>query len=140
MRLMNSGVNIIVFPEGTTTDGSGVRDFKTSLFKLPLDLKRPVLPVSIMYSHIDSVPITPNMRDRIAWYGDMELLPHLWNLLGMKNVGCSVRYGSMIDGVTTEGTSAGRKMLAASAREAVLDGLEEMRLEAATAQAFHKPV
>lgn len=139
-QLMNSGVHIIVFPEATTTDGSGVLDFKTPLFKLPLDLKRPVLPVSIMYTHIDSVPLTPNMQDQIAWYGDMGLMPHLWNVLGMKQVRCSVRYGSLIDDVMTEDSSRGRKMLAALARSAVLGGLEGMRLEASTAKVSHIPV
>lgn len=138
-QLMNSGISIVVFPEATTTDGSGVKDFKTPLFKLPLDLKIPVLPVSIMYSHIDSVPITPAMRDQIAWYGDMALLPHLWHVLGMGQVRCRVLCGSLIDGVMREDASAGRKILAASARNSVLEGLQGMRLETTTAEVSHTP-
>ncbi|MGC2063679.1 MAG: lysophospholipid acyltransferase family protein [Thermodesulfovibrionales bacterium] len=138
-QLMNSGVPVVVFPEATTTDGFGVKDFKTPLFKLPLELKIPVLPVSLMYSHIDSVPIDPDMQDRIAWYGDMGLLPHLWNVLAMGQIRCRVLCGSLIEGVMNEDASAGRKMLAVSARNSVLKGLQRMRLEAAAAKVSHTP-
>jgi lyso-ornithine lipid O-acyltransferase len=73
--MLESGKSLILFPEGTSTDGRTVLPFKSSLFALALPgtLQRPVTiqPISINLEY-------PENRDLYAWYGDMELVPHLW--------------------------------------------------------------
>jgi lyso-ornithine lipid O-acyltransferase len=82
------GDALIVFPEGTSTDGNGVLPFKSSLFgaaeiELGVDAqgkKRyvPVQPVSVAYVGLHGMPMDRADRPFFAWYGDMELVPHLW--------------------------------------------------------------
>jgi len=76
---IESGVSLIIYPEGTSSDGSkGLLPFKSSVFEIPCAENLPVLPVLISY---------PSMkREEICWYGDMSFLPHFWNLLGMKKI------------------------------------------------------
>ena len=61
--------------------------FKSALFSLA-EIGRDggpitVQPVSIAYTHLDGIPLGRHMRPFVAWYGDMDLLPHLWALLGL---------------------------------------------------------
>lgn len=79
---LRQGFKVVLFPEGTSTDGSTIREFRRSLFQVAVDAQCPVLPVCIRYLSLDGQPIGPDNRDLIAWYGDMTFLPHHWRLLG----------------------------------------------------------
>jgi 1-acyl-sn-glycerol-3-phosphate acyltransferase len=81
-RYLAEGRNLILFPEGTSSDGQMVLPFKSSLFSA-LENAAPgieitVQPVTITCTAIDGLPLTQNLRSFYAWYGDMTLLPHLW--------------------------------------------------------------
>ncbi|HPO91450.1 MAG TPA: lysophospholipid acyltransferase family protein [Victivallales bacterium] len=73
------GVSLIVYPEGTSSNGlAGILPFKSSVFEIPCAENLPVLPILISY---------PSMkRDEVCWYGDMLFFPHFWNVLGMKKI------------------------------------------------------
>ena len=85
-RLM-AGDNLIMFPEGTSSDGNRVLPFKSALFSVaeqwvgasPLTIQ----PVSVAYTKLDGLPLGRHLRPFYAWYGDMELVPHLWQLTGL---------------------------------------------------------
>ncbi len=83
---LKSGFNIIIFPEGTSSDGSKVLKFKSSLFGL-MDInekeKFKLQPISIFYEKLDGTPVNRNFRPFFAWFGNMELLPHAWQFLGL---------------------------------------------------------
>lgn len=137
-QLLDSGMNVIVFPEATTNDGTMVRDFRSSLFKAPVDMKVPVLPVSVMYSHVNSIAMTPEMLDSVAWYGEMDLIPHLWDVLGLKRIDVRVHRGPVIREVLAEDSSKTRKILAAFAHSEVMTGFESLRLEISSSQGRQK--
>lgn len=61
---------VVVFPEGTSTNGEKVLRFKRPLFQAALDSKRPVQTFCLNYLGF-------NERDDICWYGDMKFIPHL---------------------------------------------------------------
>lgn len=72
---INGGTSLIVFPEGTSTDGSSVRAFKSPLFA-SLDRVHHdtgVQPITIAYENPEC-----------AWHGDMTLVPHLWHMFGTR--------------------------------------------------------
>ena len=81
---------IVLFPEGTSSDGNRVLNFRTSLFaaaKPPekfartLDKVVVVQTVAIVYRHLHGVPLSRSERKLISWYGDMDMLDHAWNYL-----------------------------------------------------------
>lgn len=76
------GRSLILFPEGTSSDGQTVLPFKSSLFgaieTAAADIDVIVQPVSVACTALDGLPLTQNLRPFYAWYGDMTLLPHLW--------------------------------------------------------------
>ena len=80
--VIKQGFKVVLFPEGTSTDGSTVREFKRSLFQIALKANCPILPVCIKYTKIDGKEINAKNRDLISWYGDMTFLLHYLKLIG----------------------------------------------------------
>lgn len=115
-RLRN-GVSVVVFPEGTTNNGLAMRDFKSTFFKAPIDSGVPILPVSIIYSHIEGMPVTPGTIDTVAWHSDMEFLSHFWNLLSIRRIDAHVHFSQSVSNFTKD-----RKVLASIVFEKVRDG------------------
>jgi 1-acyl-sn-glycerol-3-phosphate acyltransferase len=121
---LRSGVNVVLFPEGTTNDGRGILDFKSTLFHVPAETDTPLLPVSLRYSHINSLPVTEETKDIIAWYGDMEFLPHFRSLLGLRSITVRVRFAGPL-----YAAGQGRKVLSSHACAHVRDGYEALCTE-----------
>ena len=72
---------MIVFPEGTSTDGRAVLPFKSSLFAVFCGTPNLVIrPVSLILEAVDGAAVAGHegARDGYAWYGEMALPPHLW--------------------------------------------------------------
>ena len=83
---LQDGFNVILFPEGTSSDGSKVLKFKSSLFKLidAGELKDfYIQPISISYNKLDGLPLDKNYRPFLAWFGSMDLISHAWKFLGL---------------------------------------------------------
>lgn len=78
---LKSGLNVIVFPEATSTGGSEVLRFKRPLFESSVATSKPILPVTINYQFISKQPVSLNNRDVVCWYGEMDFFPHFLTLL-----------------------------------------------------------
>lgn len=88
---LNKGKNLILFPEGTTSDGKRVMPFKSSLFKIVESRDITVQPVTLTYTHINGLPLQANERVKIAWIGDAELMPHLREFVNLGFVRAEVK-------------------------------------------------
>ncbi len=85
-RRLKAGETLMLFPEGTSNDGNRTKPFKSALMgaaEAEMGGGHHVLvqPVSIAYVRLYGVPLGRENRPYFAWYGDMELVPHLWELL-----------------------------------------------------------
>jgi len=83
---LQSGRNLVLFPEGTSSDHNRVLPFKPTLLRAA-DTKIDgeyvnVQPVCLSFVGINSLPVGRLERPYFAWYGDMDLIPHLFRLLG----------------------------------------------------------
>ena len=77
-----AGDILVLFAEGTSGDGASVKPFKTAFFAAAEQANVSVQPISIVYTGHRNLPMTRRQRPLYAWYGDMELPPHLWKALG----------------------------------------------------------
>ena len=93
---LRSGKNLIMFPEGTSGDGNRVLPFFSSLFAAAdteVDGEQVwVQPVTVAYTELDGLPLGRHLRPLVAWYGDMDIATHLWELIGLGNLGVEVTY------------------------------------------------
>ena len=85
VRLSDNRESLILFPEGTSSDGRSVLPFKSSLFSVAEagGAALPVQPISLSYNGLDGLPMGRNWRSYFAWYGDMEMADHIWLALGL---------------------------------------------------------
>ncbi|MCU1333735.1 MAG: 1-acyl-sn-glycerol-3-phosphate acyltransferase [Candidatus Angelobacter sp.] len=81
------GLRLFLFPEGTSSDGSSVLPFHSSLFQPAVDLKIPVSAASIAYTIPDGAAAT-----EACYWGTMSLFPHLVGLLGKHSVIAKVKF------------------------------------------------
>ncbi|MSO69365.1 MAG: 1-acyl-sn-glycerol-3-phosphate acyltransferase [Alphaproteobacteria bacterium] len=84
---LEAGDSLVLFPEGTSNDGNRVLPFKSALFGVaekPIG-GRPltVQPVSISYTRLNGIPMGRRYRPFYAWYGDMDLASHLFEMAGL---------------------------------------------------------
>ncbi|MDB5408813.1 MAG: 1-acyl-sn-glycerol-3-phosphate acyltransferase [Rhodospirillales bacterium] len=95
-RRLAAGDDLVLFPEGTSSDGMRVLPFKSALFGVAEmnSGDRPIVlqPVSIAYTKLNGLPMGRFYRPWIAWYGDMEMASHLWALLGLGTITVSVEF------------------------------------------------
>lgn len=93
---LRAGDQLILFPEGTSGDGQHLLPFKSALFGAVTESAAggdiTVQPVSVAYLRLDGMPLGRSYRPLFAWYGDMELMPHLWTMLGLGRLGVSVTF------------------------------------------------
>jgi lyso-ornithine lipid O-acyltransferase len=98
---LKAGDTIVLFAEGTSSDGNRVLPFKTSLFAAVKpsranDSSEPaayVQTLAIVYTHLHGVPLGRADRSLVGWYGDMEMASHAWQLLKAGPLDASIRIG-----------------------------------------------
>jgi 1-acyl-sn-glycerol-3-phosphate acyltransferase len=84
---LDQGVPVVLFPEGTSTDGTGVLPFRTSLFEPVIALDAPLTACGLRYS------ATGDVATEVAYWGDLTLLPHMFGLLGKRHVYVDLYFG-----------------------------------------------
>jgi 1-acyl-sn-glycerol-3-phosphate acyltransferase len=86
MRLLDAGVSILVFPEGTTSFGHDVLPFSRGAFGVARLMRVPVVPVTIRYHCPEA-----------CWVGNDSLLPHALKLHRLDPVGADLFFGPPLE-------------------------------------------
>lgn len=94
--LLKNGINVILFPQGTTTSLIEAVSFRSSLFQAPITSGSDIVPFTIKYKKINGQNIDDKNKDLVFWYGDMEFAPHLLSFLNLKNIEVEVEILSPI--------------------------------------------
>ncbi|MGO4682503.1 lysophospholipid acyltransferase family protein [Hyphomicrobium sp. 2TAF46] len=98
MTRLKQGDTIVLFAEGTSSDGNRVLPFKTSLFGAVSGegAKEPQVVVqtaAVVYTHVRGIPLSRADRPRIGWYGDMEMTSHAWGVLRSGPITVTIKVG-----------------------------------------------
>ena len=125
-QMLNSGKSLIIFPEGTSTDGVSVQPFKSSLFELALnrdnkDLRVQPITLKVLVSN-GKPPETQEERDLYSWHVkmDTELHHHLWTFAKSKGALLNIEFHPPL--LVTDFDN--RKSLSKTCYESVSAGLE----------------
>jgi 1-acyl-sn-glycerol-3-phosphate acyltransferase len=78
---ITGGSLVVLFPEGTSSDGSTVLPFKSALLESAAQLRCPVAAAAIEYALDDG-----SVANELCYWGDMSLLPHLLNLFFKREI------------------------------------------------------
>ena len=84
IKHLNKKKNLVIFPEGTSSDGNKVLPFKSSLFNIfekNLNTKISIQTITIIYKKINGIAMNRIDRKNITWHSDMDLIPNIFNVL-----------------------------------------------------------
>ena len=123
------GDSLILFPEGTTSDGSRVLPFRSAFLSVAQlsatpDGKPPIVqPVSVVYDRLAFLPAGRASRPVFAWYGDMDFGTHFWRLAQHRGLRATVLLHAPLDPMAFPT----RKALTLATWNAVADGAATLR-------------
>ena len=119
---------IVLFAEGTTGDGTRLLPFRSSL----VGAARAALagegggpgrirlqPLAITYPRRNGLPLIRSERPEVAWYGDMDLAPHLATFFDGGPIDVHVVWGAPIAFEAGTDRKRATALAEASVREAV---------------------
>lgn len=102
-RRLADGEIVVLFAEGTTSDGNRLLEFKSSLFgaaATALDASPTghvaIQPVAVAYTHAHGLPLGRYFRPLAAWPGDTTLTPHLIGVLKEGAIDVQVCFGEAV--------------------------------------------
>ena len=117
-----AGDTLLLFPEGTSHTGNTVLPFKSALLGAAQAVLKggqhvKVQPISVAFTGLHGLPMGRENRPLFAWYGDMEMVPHLWEALLAGPLDVVVQFHEPLSLDRMD-----RKTLALRAQELVRDG------------------
>jgi len=107
-ELLADGIVVLIFPEGTSSDGSSVLRFHPLLFEAAIRGAAPVTAAAIGYS------AAPHATEKdLCYYGDISFGPHLLETLQLPDIRATIHFTAPVD------RYAGRKLAAACTQQEV---------------------
>jgi 1-acyl-sn-glycerol-3-phosphate acyltransferase len=126
---LEDGDNLILFPEGTSSDGARVMSFRSAFLsiaelKVTPEGRTPIIqPVSLVYDRLAGLPCGRATAPLFAWYGDMDIASHFWGLAQHQGLRATVLLHQPID----PEKYAGRKELTQVLWKIVAEGAATLR-------------
>lgn len=133
---LQAGDDLILFPEGTSSDGARVLPFRSPFFAIVERVEGETValiqPVSVVFDRLDYLPGRRSTRPVSSWYGDMDLGGHFWRLARYRHLRATVVLHDPVD----PADYPSRKAIAQAVWQVVSAGnaaLRQGRLPAASA-------
>jgi 1-acyl-sn-glycerol-3-phosphate acyltransferase len=115
VHVLGQGFSVVLFPEGTTSNGEQVQPFRNSLFDSAIRAGSSIFPLCLRYTKVNNRHITTENRDSVYYYGGMTFGEHLPRLLTLRTVDLEVHPLKTL----RIPANASRKALALEAHEAI---------------------
>jgi lyso-ornithine lipid O-acyltransferase len=92
-----SGLPVLFFPEGTTTDGAAVLPFRRGLFHSVLNNRVALRTAAVRYTlETHAVNGDATVANDVCWWGDMDFGPHMFRFLGLKGLRAQMLFGEEV--------------------------------------------
>ncbi|ODT03942.1 MAG: glycerol acyltransferase [Mesorhizobium sp. SCN 65-20] len=129
-RRLAAGNAMVLFAEGSTGDGNLLLPFKSTLFgAASMAIAEGaadhvvIQPVSIAYTRIHGLPMGRQHRPIASWIGDMDLVPHLSQLLAEGGLDVEIRFGDPIEFSAKSSRKEATRLMEERVRELMLQSL-----------------
>jgi 1-acyl-sn-glycerol-3-phosphate acyltransferase len=126
VKRLAGGIPVVLFAEGMSSDGNRVLPFRSALVGAVKEAAARgdivIQPMSIGYTALHGIPMGRQHRPLVAWYGDLDFMPHIKAFIARGAIDAVVSFG---DPVPADG-AADRKAMTKRLEDAV------RRLTAAT--------
>jgi lyso-ornithine lipid O-acyltransferase len=136
-RRINESNPVVLFAEGTSSDGNRVLEFRSALVGAvaQVDPAREVMlqPASIGYTRIQGLPMGRQHRPLVAWYGDLDFTPHFKEFVRRGAVDVTVTFGAPVSFNDGADRKAVARSLEAAVRRLTVAALRERITEVGAA-------
>jgi lyso-ornithine lipid O-acyltransferase len=112
-QCLQSGGSVVVFPEGTTTDGSGLRNFHGRLLQAAINAKVKIQPIALRY------PYKAGINPYVPYIDDMSFMDSVFGLAKSKPLNVELHFLQSIDHHLNESDEISNKQLALIARQEI---------------------
>jgi 1-acyl-sn-glycerol-3-phosphate acyltransferase len=101
VKRLTGGVSVVLFAEGTSSDGNRVLPFRSALLGAVEEASARtgnilIQPMSISYTGLHGIPMGRQHRPLVAWYGDLDFLPHIKAFIEQGAVDAVVSFGDTV--------------------------------------------
>jgi 1-acyl-sn-glycerol-3-phosphate acyltransferase len=126
-----AGDPVVLFGEGTSSDGNRVLPFRSALIGSARDALAEaehtgrvwIQPLSIAYTRMNGLPLRRAERPHVAWYGDMSMGPHLAGIARRGAIDVTVIWGEPVAFDETSDRKAIARRLEAEVRRRTVHAL-----------------
>ena len=87
--ILETAIPVVLLPEGTSSDGSTVLPFRSSILQAAIISQAAITPAAISYDLQGG-----SVADEICYWRDMVFACHFWNLLGKPSLKATLRFGT----------------------------------------------
>ncbi len=85
-NVLSQGLSVILYPEGTSTNGERVLPFKKTLMTSAAGTGIAIKPMVLNYRRVNGEPMSAKWRDYVFWYGDQTFAPALLRFFSLRSV------------------------------------------------------
>jgi len=123
VKRLASGTSVVLFAEGTSSDGNRVLPFRSALVGAVREAGARaesgilIQPMSICYTALHGIPMGRQHRPLVAWYGDLDFLPHIKAFIARGAIDAVVSYGDPLEADASADRKAMAKSLEATVRK-----------------------
>jgi 1-acyl-sn-glycerol-3-phosphate acyltransferase len=147
VQRLAGGTSVVLFAEGTSSDGNRVLPFRSALLGAveaaaasagsagPLLLQ----PMSICYTTQHGIAMNRHQRPLVAWYGDLDFMPHIKALIERGAVDAVISYGEPVPADGTLSRKALTRRLETDVRRLMATALRGRPLARAVEPAASAP-
>jgi len=114
---LQQGGSVVVFPEGTTTDGSSLKNFHGRLLQAAIDARVKIQPVALRYPYKDSI------NPHVPYIDEMSFMDSVYGLTQTKQLHVDLHFLAPLDLHLNNAENITNKQLAQAARQAIADQL-----------------
>ncbi len=113
VKRLAGGTSVVLFAEGTSSDGNRVLPFRSALIGAVKEASARsesgilIQPMSICYTGINGIPMGRQHRPAVAWYGDLDFVPHIKALMDRGAIDAVITYG---EPMAADGTADRKEM------------------------------
>jgi 1-acyl-sn-glycerol-3-phosphate acyltransferase len=117
------GTSVVLFAEGTSSDGNRVLPFRSALIGAVKEAGSRaehgivIQPMSICYTGLNGIPMGRQHRPTVAWYGDLDFMPHIKTFISRGAVDAVVSYGEPVVADANSDRKAMTKSLEGAVRQ-----------------------
>lgn len=121
VKRLADGVSVVLFAEGTSSDGNRVLPFRSALLGAVEEASARagnilIQPMSVSYTGLHGIPMGRQHRPLVAWYGDLDFLPHIKAFIEHGAVDAVVSFGDTVPADAAVDRKAMTKRLERSVR------------------------